>query len=234
MTRSFRVASGLVPALAASLVALPAAPAAAQTIEDFLTSADMTFTLEEVDEMAVYDVTTKDGYTFSLSEAEEGYTFTLGEAGASTVPQSGNWSRKFEAILIDCRGAGSGGDNVIRGIVGRIEPVLNNFLGSTDGGLTAPYRFSDPFGAEQVLGPLFGVLEMAEISSQVTYGENGRDLYTAKGRLMQPSDFTVEFQAELGVVGPCLIMGDWHGAVADNPACRASGLVTWQKPHCRL
>ncbi|MEZ5332515.1 MAG: hypothetical protein R2991_10790 [Thermoanaerobaculia bacterium] len=232
MTKPFRVASVLVPAVAVSLVALTAAPAAAQTVEDFLESADMTFTLEEADEMAVYEVTTKDGYTFTLFEAEDGYTFTLDESRPPTVPQSGDWSREFEVLRIDCSDHGPRGEAAIRSAVAGIEPILNNFLGSTDGGATAPYRFSPPFDAEQLLGSLFGVLEMAEISSRVTYGETGRNLYTAKGRLMQPSDFTVEFQMELGVVGPCLIMGEWFGAVADDPDCRAAGLVTWQKQRC--
>jgi hypothetical protein len=208
-------------------IGLAAPLAADDAVERFLAEGDMTFTLDEADKLAVYNVTTADGYTFKLSETEDGYTFTLDEARGPATPQSGNWSRRFDPTRIDCS-TNRDMRAAIQLMIGRFDELVNNFLGSTDGGRTAPYEFTAPFGAEQLLGRILEVLEMAEISSEVTYGSDGGYMHTAQGQLSQPSDFTVSFKMEL-FAGRCLIMGDWYGAAVDNPSCQAWGLVQWQR-----
>lgn len=218
--------------LAALAIAIAlAAPAAADdAVESFLQEADMTFTLEQADGLSRYDVTTPGGRTFGLSKREDGYTFTLEETREPILPLNGDWSRTIEPTRVDCGSEEQAAFVILQ--LRRFEQILNAMIGSNDGGATAQYEFTAPFRADQLLDPSLEVLQMAEVFSETRYDVGGNNLHTAQGRFTQPSDFDIDFKAEIAVISEHLLIGYWHGAAESDTAadpCRAEGFITWYR-----
>ena len=213
--------------LATLAIVLSASPAialdACDEIERFLEGAGYAHQRADSGSGCGFEATAPGGGVLSVRPGQDGTSFELGGL-RGVEPESGAWSRRIEPSGTTCLDGDAAG--MLRGQISAFDLVLNRLMGSRDGGRSVPYQFSRPFAASQLTAPLFTMTEMAGIGSSFSYGDPDGHVFPIQGQLTQESDFTIDLRMQVGVVGPNLILGTWHGSHGN---CWARGFVEWRR-----